>query len=126
MEKEEFRNMRKNLGRTQKQLAGLLGVSLKAVQGFEQGWRKIPIHIERHLLFLIFLANSDSENRKPCWDIKKCPVSRRNQCPAWEFKTGEICWLINGTACEGVEQRDWSEKMKICRTCEVLMALLQF
>jgi hypothetical protein len=125
MEKQEFIRVRKKLGRTQKQLASLLGASLKAVQGYEQGWRKVPVHTERQLFFLIYMASADSIHRKPCWVIKKCPTDRRDTCPAWEFKSGEICWFINGTTCEGIEHKDWHEKMKICRSCEVLTSLLE-
>ncbi|MBU1234119.1 MAG: helix-turn-helix domain-containing protein, partial [Proteobacteria bacterium] len=40
MEKEAFVTIRKKMSRTQKQLAELLGVSLKAIHSYEQGWRK--------------------------------------------------------------------------------------
>ncbi|MBW2622181.1 MAG: transcriptional regulator [Deltaproteobacteria bacterium] len=126
MERHEFIRARKKLGRTQKQMASLLGASLKAVQGYEQGWRKIPVHVERQLFFLIHMSTAESARRKPCWVTKKCPIDRRDKCPAWEFKAGEICWFINGTTCEGIEQKDWHEKMKICRSCEVLISLLEF
>lgn len=125
LEKNEFMRVRRKLGRTQKQLAELLGTSLKAVQGYEQGWRKVPVHVERQLLFLIYKANTDSKPRESCWTLKNCPPERRDQCPAWEFNAGDICWFINGTICEGVVRKDWHEKMKICRTCEVLASLLE-
>ena len=53
MEKEEFSTARQYLGKTQSQMAQVLGVSLKAIQSFEQGWRNIPVHIERQVLFLL-------------------------------------------------------------------------
>ena len=39
MDRETFVSLRAKLGKTQKSLAELLGVSLKAVQSYEQGWR---------------------------------------------------------------------------------------
>jgi DNA-binding XRE family transcriptional regulator len=39
MESNEFSGIRKYLGKTQSELAGLLCVSTKAIQSFEQGWR---------------------------------------------------------------------------------------
>jgi hypothetical protein len=66
----------------------------------------------------------DKKARKPCWVINKCPSSRRKQCPTWEFRAGKLCWLISGTICEGVVQKNWNEKMKICRSCEVLTSLI--
>ncbi|MCI5210180.1 MAG: helix-turn-helix domain-containing protein [Candidatus Electrothrix sp. ATG2] len=53
MTSNEFSYYRKKLGKTQKTLAGLLGVSVKAVQSYEQGWRSVPLHIERKLYFLL-------------------------------------------------------------------------
>lgn len=50
MKKDEFLYLRNTLGRTQKEIAVLLGISLKAIHSYEQGWRRIPIHAERQLL----------------------------------------------------------------------------
>ncbi len=47
MDKETFSKARARLAKTQKELSELLGVSLKAVQSYEQGWRSVPVHIER-------------------------------------------------------------------------------
>jgi len=124
MKKEELLSIRKKLGKTQKQLAELLGTSLKAVHSYEQGWRKIPAHVERQMYFLISRTKENKNNRKSCWIVKKCPPARKKQCPAWEFQSGKLCWFVNGTNCEGNVQKNWREKMKICRTCEVLTSLL--
>ena len=51
--KEEFSLARKKLGKTQKQLSELLGMSLKTIHSYEQGWRTIPNHIEKHIYFLL-------------------------------------------------------------------------
>ena len=125
MEKQNFLNARKKLGKTQKQLAELLGASTKAVQGYEQGWRAIPPHVERQIYFLLSRQRDRlSKGPSPCWTIKKCPMSRRRQCPAWEFQAGRLCWFINGTICECKVQKNWQEKMAICRSCEVLAGLI--
>jgi len=123
VDNKEFSYFRKKLKKTQKQMAQLLGVSLKAVHSYEQGWRSIPPHVERHMFFLLSRMNEKNKNRKPCWVVKKCPPERKNQCPAWEFQAGKLCWFINGTICEGEVQQDWKEKMKICRSCEILTSL---
>ncbi|MFC1934765.1 hypothetical protein ACFLXZ_00415 [Chloroflexota bacterium] len=41
MDKKEFSQVRHYLGKTQNEVAKLICVSLKAIQSFEQGWRKI-------------------------------------------------------------------------------------
>jgi len=124
MQAEEFSLARERLGKTQKQLARLLGVSLKAVQSYEQGWRTVPLHVERQLYFL--LANQREAGRvpvKPCWEERKC--AQREECPAWEFQAGHLCWFLNGTLCEcAAGTSSWKDKMKVCRSCKVLASLL--
>ena len=91
MESKEFLRLRKKLGRTQKQIAQLLGTSVKAVHSYEQGWRSVPAHVERQIYYLASRITGDEEEVKPCWEIKNCPEERRKQCPAWEFDGGKIC-----------------------------------
>jgi hypothetical protein len=123
MHKEEFAKLRKRLGKTQSQMAALLGTSLKAVHSYEQGWRAVPGHVERQLFFLISRMRGRKVS-KPCWVVRGCSPDRKRQCPAWEYRAGTLCWFINGTVCEGTAQKDWQEKMKICRNCKVLTSLL--
>jgi len=123
VDSREFASIRKELGKTQKQLAQILGISLKAVCSYEQGWRKIPVHIERHLLLLASRKCRDQRNGIPCWKVKNCPRERREGCPAWEFGLGTLCWFVSGTMCEGKNRRSWEEKMKICRKCEYFTSL---
>ena len=124
MDNKEFARLRKKLDKTQKQMAQLLGVSIKAVHSYEQGWRSIPAHAERQMLFLVSNMRGASKGTKPCWTIKKCPPKKKKECPAWEFKSGKICWFINGTICDGIVYKDWREKMQSCRSCEVFANVL--
>ena len=124
VEKKEFSTARQYLGKTQSQMAQLLGVSFKAIQSFEQGWRNIPVHIERQLLFLLACKKSPPRKGKPCWVIRKCLMEIRQNCPAWEFQVENLCWFINGTICQGRTQESWQKKMKICRQCKVFRTML--
>ncbi len=119
MDHQEFSSFRQELQKTQKGMAQLLGTSLKAVQSFEQGWRKVPVHIERQMLFLLNMKKGKARDSRPCWDIQSCSVQARQACPAWEFNAGNLCWFINGTICLGKPQNSWSHKMKVCRKCDV-------
>ncbi len=121
MNSKEFKYFRKKLNKTQKQMAQLLGTSLKAIHSYEQGWRSVPPSAERQMFFLVSRIAENRISRKPCWAIKKCSHNQKAQCPAWEFKAGKLCWFINGTICEGSVQKNWKEKMKICRSCEVFL-----
>jgi DNA-binding XRE family transcriptional regulator len=122
--KKEFSTARQYLGKTQRQMAQLLGVSLKAIQSFEQGWRNIPVHIERQVLFLLASKKLPSQKERPCWVVRKCPMEIRRNCPAWEFQVGNLCWFINGTICQGRTQESWQKKMKICRQCGVFQTMV--
>jgi len=124
MRKKELSKVRRYLGKTQSQLAQLLGTSLKAIQSFEQGWRNIPVHTERQVLFLLATKKSPHKKGKPCWAIRKCPMETKENCPAWEFRVGHLCWFINGTICQGRKQESWQRKMKICRQCKLFQTVL--
>ena len=120
----EFSKMRQYLGKTQKELSGLLCVSLKTVQSFEQGWRKIPPNIELQLLLYLFWETSADKINKPCWEIQNCPTEWQSSCAAWQYKIGDLCWYINGTFCQGNYQDNWSNKINMCRECEVYKEIM--
>jgi hypothetical protein len=119
MKAKTFSRFRKKLQKTQKQMAQLLGTSIKAIHSYEQGWRSIPVHVERQLYFLLTRKQLGTNGIKPCWQIRACPPEQREQCPAWEFASGDLCWFINGTICDGTVHGSWKEKMALCRTCHV-------
>ncbi len=101
-------------------MAQLMSVSAKAIESFEQGWRNITPHIERQLYFLLSRkATREGEKTVDCWEIRQCPEHKRQKCPAWEFRCGQLCWFVNDTICNGETQDNWQEKMKICKQCEV-------
>lgn len=118
-----FSQIRQHLGKTQRQLARLLAVSPKAIQSYEQGWRNIPVHIERQVLFLVALKSPQNNKNKPCWVIRRCSEETRQLCPTWEFQAGHLCWFINGTMCTGEAQNSWRRKIKLCRRCEAYVSL---
>ena len=124
MTKEEFSRIRTSLKKTQKQMADLLGTSVKAISSYEQGWRPVPGHIERQIYFLLASKQGIAEKVKPCWEVKNCPEQRRLCCPAWEFQAGKLCWFISGTICECNARGSWTEKMEVCKECQVLGAIL--
>ncbi|WP_459925764.1 helix-turn-helix domain-containing protein [Desulfatiferula olefinivorans] len=110
----EFVEMRKRLNKTQKEMALLLGVSLKAVHSYEQGWRSIPDHVKRQLFFLATAGRGRSID---CWTVTDCPEGVRDKCPAYEFRVGSLCWFINGTLGQGRHHESWDEKIKQCKSC---------
>jgi DNA-binding XRE family transcriptional regulator len=125
MDKENFSKIRAYLGKTQRQMAQLLGTSSKAIESFEKGCRNIKPHIERQLYFLLSRkAIMKGKKTVDCWVIRKCPEHKKEKCPTWEFSCGQLCWFINGTICNGETQDNWQKKMKMCKQCEVFQKII--
>ncbi len=120
MDSREFSEIRKKLDKTQKEMANLLGISLKAVCSYEQGWRTIPTHVERQLFFLLARKGHQQQGNSNCWELRNCPDEKKNKCPAWEFDSGQFCWFISGTLCESADCKSWEKKMEMCKTCVVM------
>ncbi len=121
MDAGEFSALRRRLQKTQKEMAQLLGASVRSIQSFEQGWRRVPGHIERQVLFLLAMKKGVKELR-PCWEIQGCCLENREECPAREFRVGHLCWFITGTRCQGKVYATWARKIKQCRKCQVFNA----
>jgi len=124
MTSKEFVFYRHILDKTQKETAQILGVSLKAVNSYEQGWRNIPPHIERQILFLLAQKVDVQKNEEPCWICRDCPPEKRESCPSWEFQCGDICWFICGTKCQGFPKENWGEKIEICKSCSFFKSFM--
>lgn len=123
MNKEDFKILRKKLGKTQIQLAEILGMSLKTIHSYEQGWRVIPAHIERHLYFLLINQRGRNDALTPCWEKKLCEV--KEKCPAWEFQSGHLCWFLCGTLCDCAQDACHHVKLDVCKECDIFKALLK-
>ena len=125
MNKNRFAKIRAYLGKTQNQIAQLMGTSTKAIESFEQGWRNITSHIERQMYFLLSQKTiMEGGGSVDCWEKRQCPEHKRQKCPAWEFRFGQLCWFINGTICNGEVQASWQKKMKKCQQCEVFQNII--
>ncbi len=97
---EEFSRLRKLLGKSQKELADILGISRKAVESYGQGWRKVPANTERMLYFLLFkLRGSLLVGTGACWEIRSCPDAARQSCMTWLAQEGHFCWFFTGRLC---------------------------
>ena len=126
MDKTEFAAIRKELGKTQNELSRILCVSEKAVQSFEQGWRNIPVYIQREMMLLHALAKTSGGDREPqpCWEVTDCPEEWRRKCIVGELKIKHFCWFVNGTYCHGKYEKNWEEKIRLCRECEVFRSMI--
>lgn len=118
-----FGRLRQSLGLSQKRTAAHLGVSLKTVESYEQGWRPVPANIERLLYFLLFkLRPGALEGVPPCWKACACPPERRRECSAHLSREGHYCWFLTGKVCAP----PWDEEggAVACRACAFFLDLL--
>jgi len=123
---KEFRRMRGDIGVSQHELANILGISAKAVQSYEQGWRHPPDAIRR-LLAVVFISNRSGTRKKAirCWEIKHCPPRIRKECRAYQTRLGHLCWLMRGTKCKGPGVENCPSGFDSCLKCKVCQRLLR-
>jgi len=122
----DLASIRNELGLTQQGFAQLLGVSIRAVHSYEQGWRLPSPGVERMaLLLLIAHRRGASLSRNTCWKENDCPPERRVQCMAFRSRQGHMCWFLTGTLCAGTPTRTWDEKRERCSRCEIMHKLLR-
>ncbi len=121
----EPRVVRKELGLSQVGFADLLGVSTRAVQSWDQGWRKPSLALQKSILLaLIAWRQGDNFGAQMCWDAKNCSQATRERCLAYRARQGHLCWFMTGNICEGRHVRKWSDKMAFCGECTFFQALL--
>ncbi|MDA3924937.1 MAG: helix-turn-helix transcriptional regulator [Kiritimatiellae bacterium] len=119
---ETVKKIRVHLGMTQAKVAQSLGISIRAIQSYEQGWRETPTHVMVQLLVLAAAYRSNAIERKPCWAIKGCPSSKLEKCPCYRTN-GHFCWLVSGRKC--AENRNCeSNDLTACLNCPVVEQLL--
>lgn len=116
--------VRKRLGVTQSGMAELLRVSPKAVQSYEQGWRRLPQPLFAQLLVLLALHRDRSQTRPPCWDLTGCSKQDRSACPSSTLGSGRFCWFVSGKTCRRSTQRQDPGVMR-CENCVVVARLLE-
>jgi DNA-binding XRE family transcriptional regulator len=112
--------IRELLGKSQSEMALTLGTSTRAIQSYEQGWRKVPAHVLRCVMMLLFLNWRKNQTWiAPCWDIKKCSAEKKESCSAWRLRAGDLCWLVQGTPCCRATARNGAARVARCAKCEV-------
>lgn len=122
----DLRTIRDTLGKSQSEFALLLGVSTRAVQSYEQGWRPVPLYVQRLAAMLLFLSwRKEGHRPTPCWKIRHCPPEKRDACPAYELGAVDLCWFVNGTPCKDPQRCAEEEQVRDCFSCPVVGQWLQ-
>jgi DNA-binding XRE family transcriptional regulator len=116
--------VRRKLNLTQMELGHLLGISCKAVQSYEQGWRPVPMHALSHLLILL----SDNQNRtqpprQPCWKINRCKDDMLPKCRVYQLGTGTQCWALATKMCKVLNDKTVDAANFPFKNCPVVTRL---
>lgn len=114
---------RKQLGLTQNALAQALGISGKAIQSYEQGWREVPGRVMMQLLVLVSVHRRNAEGEPPCWEVRGCSQEEREHCPSYTIGNGRFCWFITANMVRGGID-DASPEPSPCLVCPVVRSLL--
>jgi len=124
--KMTVREIRAEMGLSQFELAGLAGISTRAIQSYEQAWRQPSELVERMLLLLLMgHRHGAGLSRFRCWERKECSPGVREKCIAYVTRQGHLCWFLTGTMCEGQRQESWSDKLRLCLDCSFMQGLLR-
>ena len=121
----DIRAVREELGYSQFELASLVGISKRAIQSYEQGWRKPSEMVERQvLLMLIAHRRGSGLGNKRCWEVNNCSPNLRHKCVSYNTRQGHLCWFFTGTMCKGKPFANWSKKIAICLNCGFMEELM--
>ena len=124
--KIRVQEIRAEMGLSQSELAGLAGISTRAIQSYEQEWRQPSELVERMLLLLLMAHRHGARlSRLRCWAQKACAPGVREKCIAYVTRQGHLCWFLTGTMCEGQRQESWSDKLRLCLDCSFMQGLLR-
>jgi len=118
----DLRAIRHLMGKSQSQMARLMGVSTRAVQSYEQGWRGAPPTVQKHAMLLLYLHRRRAGTpARPCWEVCQCGEAERRECPAYLLGEGQLCWLATGNRLPGMKGRaTWAAKAARCRECPAM------
>ena len=113
-----LKRIRRSFGKTQREMADMLGISLRALQSYEQNWRTVPPSIEKLAGLLLFCSwRRENTDGVPCWEIMGCSDRMRDRCFAAQNEAGSLCWLVTGNYWRGMKLRSAEAKLEKCRSC---------
>jgi DNA-binding XRE family transcriptional regulator len=119
----DLQSVRKSLGKTQEEFSQLLGLSIRALQSYEQGWREVPVHVQKLAAMILYLDWRKENGRpEPCWKVRKCSREAKSHCNVNQFKAADVCWMV-GTECPAEGDEDAKFRTQCCK-CTVLRKVL--
>ena len=120
---DAFRSLRKEMMWSRDEVACFLGMSKKAIESYEQGWRNVPGHAWRLLLTLAAIQRNYDPNGKPCWEYANCPEEIRKTCFCFRVMRGSYCWMTATKNCH-LARAGPTNGLYPCLECPVVEAFM--
>lgn len=121
----DLRSIRKAMGKSQSEMADLLGISIRAVQSYEQGWRDMPPPVQKLAgLLLAWACRKKGKKSESCWKVRRCRDEQRCNCQAFQLGAGEVCWAVTGDFHQTQKLDCWEAKLARCEKCQVMKGCL--
>ena len=123
---DDLFSIRSHLDKSQREFAAMLGVSTRAIQSYEQGWRSTPDHVLCKAVFMVYIVRRRSASKiRPCWELLGCKPEDLKKCQAYVLDAGDLCWLVTGTVCDHKTHKTWRSKIAHCNKCPALTQWLE-
>jgi hypothetical protein len=108
---------------TQSETASFLGLSRKAIESYEQGWRNVPDAVWKELLTLAAVQRGYPTGYKPCRRVMGCSAEIRHTCFCSRKMGGFFCWMTAATNCRR-NHPELKRGLLTCVTCPVVRQFL--
>jgi DNA-binding XRE family transcriptional regulator len=118
-----LKHLRSVMDWTQAEAASFLGISKKAIESYEQGWRNVPENLWKGLLTLVAVQKNYPRRFKRCWEIMGCEPGLRKTCFCCEKMDGKFCWMTATTNCH-VNHPELKKGLMTCLCCPVVHQFL--
>jgi hypothetical protein len=111
------------MGWTQAETASFLGISKKAIESYEQGWRNAPDAVWKELITIAAVQHGYPKGSDPCWKVMHCSSQIRQACFCSRKMGGHFCWMTATTNCHR-NHPELRRGMMTCVTCPVVRQFL--
>lgn len=96
---DAFHRLRETMGWSRRETATILGLSRKAVESYELGWRKVPARVWKQALTLAAIQRKYPMGTKPCWELTRCHEQVSKGCLCRKLTDGRFCWMTVSQCC---------------------------
>ena len=120
---EAFHRLRETMGWSRAETAAILGLSRKAVESYELGWRKVPARVWKQALTVAAIQRKYPMGTKPCWELTRCHERVSKNCLCRKLTDGRFCWMTV-TQCCHLAHLDKQMGFENCLSCPVIRQFL--